>query len=133
MTYEAGSMGIRIQKIVDVLETEGEMEWASKIDEAYYSNFGIGAARAALLRLRELQRDDDVLDRLDIRESVRDLVMVLSLAAGEDETVPTMPNTPSVARQLLQSISKEDEPVRPLGSAAAGAQRLLDTLRDERR
>ena len=131
MSYEAGSMGIQIQKIVDVLELEGEMEWASKIDEAYYSYFGIDAIRSALVRLRQLQADSDVLDRLEIRDSVNSVVNVLALAAGEGETVPTSPSTPAVARQLLESLTDKDE-VHPLGSASAGAQRLLDTLRDER-
>jgi hypothetical protein len=136
MEYQAGSAGIQIQKIVDVLETGGEEEWARRIDEAYYSHFGIDSVRAALGQLRLLLDDDDVCDRLELRDQVAGLVKVFSIAAGEgDSLVVASTERAGTARQLLESITKErDEEIKPLGSsAAAGARQLLETLREERR
>jgi len=129
MEYEAGSMGIQIQKICDILETQGESEWATRIDEAYYSRFGIDAVKAALARLRELQRDDDVLDRLDIRETVNGVVKILGLAAGEASSEIQQSDV-ARNRDLLQKLTASDDEVVGNVSAEA-ARRLLESLKND--
>ncbi|HUY86398.1 MAG TPA: hypothetical protein VMU77_04745 [Acidimicrobiales bacterium] len=122
-------MGIQIQKICDILETQGESEWATRIDEAYYSRFGIDAVKAALARLRELQRDDDVLDRLDIRETVNGVVKILGLAAGEASSEIQQSDV-ARNRDLLQKLTASDDEVVGNVSAEA-ARRLLESLKND--
>ncbi len=132
MDYQSGSMGIQIQRICDKLNTEGETQWATRIDEAYYSNFGIEAVKAALVRLKELQKDTELLSRLEIKDDVIDVINILSLATVNEDSGKLTESDVARNRELFQQLTASDD--KPSGAVSAdAAKRLLDSLKTDKK
>ena len=132
MEYQAGSMGIQIQRICDALNTQGETQWATRIDEAYYSHFGIDAIKAALSKLQELQRETELTSRLDIADDLNDVVKILSLATLGDSQGAITESDVKRNRALFEQLTASDD--KPTGSISQDAAKLLlDSLKNDRK